>query len=68
MQKTLLKMLVSDFCVSSENAKKRRTVIHQRKLEMLKFFKDSLERRIASISASISILEEQIKRDTLEDT
>tara|TARA_B100000900_G_scaffold60479_1_gene45913 strand:+ start:455 stop:568 length:114 start_codon:yes stop_codon:yes gene_type:complete len=33
------------------------------KLDMLKNLKDSLERKIASVSASIEVLEMQIERD-----
>ena len=33
------------------------------KLDMLKNIKDSLERKIASVSASIDVLEKQIERD-----
>jgi len=59
-------MFATDFCLSTEQAMKRRTAIHQKKLEMLNFYRDSLERRIASVSASISTLENQIKRDSTE--
>jgi len=34
-----------------------------KKLEMLKYIKDSLERKIASVNASIQVLESQIDRD-----
>ena len=54
---------MSDLCSSSQAAQKRRHYFHKRKLEVLSFYKDSLERRIAAISASINVLEEQIARD-----
>ena len=56
-------MINSEFCSNSDFVSKRRINFHQRKLEMLKFYRDSLDRRIASISASIKVLEEQIERD-----
>lgn len=36
---------------------------HQRKLEMLRFWRDGLERQLAAINASITTLEGQIARD-----
>ena len=33
---------------------------------MLNYMKDSLERKIASVNASIEVLESQINRDTVE--
>tara|TARA_B100001250_G_C19480374_1_gene648432 strand:+ start:438 stop:614 length:177 start_codon:yes stop_codon:yes gene_type:complete len=56
-------MFISDFPLSAESAAKRRIYFQQRKLEMLNFYKDSLERRIASIAASIEVLELQISRN-----
>ena len=56
-------MIINDLCGINENMSKRRMYFHQRKLEMLKFYKDSLERRIAAINASIDVLETQIERD-----
>ncbi len=55
-------MFISDFCSSNDTATKRRTNYQQRKLELLKLYRDSLERRIAAISASIETLEVQISR------
>ena len=55
--------MISDYCLNTDFAKKRRQVFHQRKLEMLIFLRDSLERRISSVNASIDTLKEQIKRD-----
>jgi len=34
-----------------------------KKLEMLNYIKDSLERKIASVTATIEVLENQISRD-----
>ena len=35
----------------------------ERKLRMLRFWRDGLERQIAAVSAAISTLEQQIERD-----
>ena len=56
-------MITNDLCSKTESMSRRRMYFHQRKLEMLKFYKDSLERRIASVKASIEVLENQIERD-----
>ena len=53
-----------NFCDGSISSEKRRLFFHKKKLEMLRFFKDSLERRISSVNASISTLEAQIDRDS----
>ena len=45
----------------SSNEKKR--FYQHKKLEMLNYIKDSLERKIASVTASIEVLENQISRD-----
>ena len=45
----------------SSNEKKR--FYQHKKLEMLNYIKDSLERKIASVTASIEVLESQISRD-----
>ena len=57
-------MFISDICTSANSPEKRRTYFHKRKLEMLTMYRDSLERRISAISASIKTLEEQIDRDS----
>ena len=56
-------MLLSEFCNPNLDAKNRRYYVHKRRLEMLTFYRDSLERRIAAINASIQTLEDQIQRD-----
>tara|TARA_Y100001968_G_C19300510_1_gene688812 strand:- start:64 stop:252 length:189 start_codon:yes stop_codon:yes gene_type:complete len=52
------------YCNFSLNSEQRRLAFHKKKLEMLRFFKDSLERRISAVNASISTLESQIERDS----
>ena len=43
--------------------KEKKSFYQQKKLEMLNYIKDSLERKIASVKASIEVLESQINRD-----
>ena len=45
------------------SSKEKKSFYQQKKLEMLNYIKDSLERKIASVSASIEVLESQINRD-----
>ena len=47
------------FCSSKES----KSFLQSMKLEMLKSIKDSLERKTASVLASIEVLERQIERD-----
>ena len=54
------------FNCNSKSSKERKSFYQNKKLEMLNFVKDSLERKIASVSASIEVLENQIKRDNIE--
>ena len=49
-------------CYSKSSKEKKRFYQHK-KLEMLNYIKDSLERKIASVTASIEVLESQISRD-----
>ncbi|KGG15285.1 MULTISPECIES: hypothetical protein [unclassified Prochlorococcus] len=56
-------MIIADICSSNSTAQKRRQNFYHRKLELLSMYRDSLERRIVAINASISKLEEQINRD-----
>ena len=44
-------------------SKEKKSFYQHKKLEMLNYIKDSLERKIASVTASIQVLENQIKRD-----
>ncbi len=45
------------------STKDKKSFYQQKKLEMLNHIKDSLERKIASVNASIDVLESQISRD-----
>ncbi len=56
-------MLTSEICSSIDTAKKRRYFFNKKKLEALQFYRDSLERRIAAINASIDTIQLQLKRD-----
>ena len=47
----------------SKSSKEKKTFYQHKKLEMLNYIKDSLERKIASVTASIEVLESQISRD-----
>ena len=47
-------------------SKEKKSFYQNKKLEMLNYMRDSLERKIASITASIEVLENQINRDTVE--
>ena len=46
-----------------KSTKEKKSFYQHKKLEMLKYIKDSLERKIASVTASIEVLEAQISRD-----
>ena len=60
IEKTIdLKVL---FC-SSKTSKESKSSFQNLKLEMLNNLKDSLERKTASVLASIEVLERQIERD-----
>lgn len=50
------------FC-SSKSSKESKSFFQNMKLEMLNNIKDSLERKTASVTASIDVLEKQIERD-----
>ena len=45
------------------SSKEKKSFYQNKKLEMLNYIKDSLERKIASVKASIEVLESQISRD-----
>ena len=55
-------MFITDFCSSNDSPHKRKLNYQNKKLELLKLYKDSLERRIAAINASIEVLEQQINK------
>ena len=46
-----------------KSSKEKKSYFQNKKLEMLNYIKDSLERKIASVTASIEVLESQISRD-----
>ena len=46
-----------------KSSKDKKSFYQLKKLEMLNYIKDSLERKIASVNASIDVLESQISRD-----
>ena len=46
-----------------KSSKEKKIFYQNKKLEMLNYIKDSLERKIASVNASIDVLESQISRD-----
>ena len=48
-------------------SKEKKNYYQHKKLKMLNYIKDSLERKMASVSASIDVLESQIKRDNEVD-
>ena len=54
------------FICNFKSSKEKKSYYQTKKLEMLNYIKDSLERKIASVTASIDVLENQIKRDTVE--
>ena len=56
-------MLLPIFCSTNTTPEGRRTYFHKRKLEMLRVYKDSLERRLSALLATIDTLEQQIARD-----
>ena len=45
------------------SSKEKKSFYQHKKLEMLNYIKDSLEGKIASVKASIEVLESQINRD-----
>ena len=46
-----------------KSSKEKKSFYQNKKLEMLNYIKDSLERKLASVTASIEVLESQIIRD-----
>ncbi len=51
-------------CSQESFSARRRKGFQFRRLEMLKYLRDALERRIAAVNASIATLESQISRDS----
>ncbi len=56
-------MLKKMFNYSFMSSKEKKSFFQHKKLEMLNYIKDSLEQKIASVNASIEVLESQISRD-----
>ena len=54
---------VKMFNCNFKSSKEKKSFYQHKKLEMLNYIKDSLERKIASVTASIEVLESQISRD-----
>lgn len=52
-----------DFCCSTGTTSSMRTRHQERKLELLRFWRDAAERRLAALDAAISTLNQQIERD-----
>ena len=46
-----------------KSSNEKKSFYQHKKLEMLNYIRDSLERKIASVTASIEVLESQISRD-----
>ena len=51
------------FNCTFKSSKEKKSFYQQKKLEMLNYIKDSLDRKLASVTASIEVLESQINRD-----
>ena len=51
------------FNCNFKSSKEKKSFYQHKKLEMLNYVKDSLERKIAAVKASIEVLEGQISRD-----
>ena len=51
------------FNCNFKTSKEKKSFYQHKKLEMLNYIKDSLERKVASVTASIEVLESQINRD-----
>ena len=54
------------FNCNFKSSKEQKSFYQIKKLEMLNYIKDSLERKIASVNASIEVLENQINRDSAD--
>ena len=55
------------FNCNFKSSKEKKSFYQNKKLEMLNYIKDSLEGKIASVKASIEVLESQINRDNEVD-
>ena len=56
------------FKASSDLMKMKRLGFHKKRLEMLLYFRDSLERRLAATEASIATLKKQINEENDKNT
>ena len=61
--KSLFIIKIKMFNCYFKSSKEKKSFYQHKKLEMLNYIKDSLERKIASVTASIEVLESQISRD-----
>ena len=52
---------------SCSSSKETKSFLQLKKLEMLNNIKDSLERKTASVNASIEVLQKQIERDKVNN-
>ncbi len=52
-------------CGFSTSSDERHKLRQERKLRILKYIRDAIERRLASVNASIETLEKQIERDNV---
>ena len=60
---TIFRILKKMFYCNLKSSKEKKSFYQNKKLEMLNYIKDSLERKIASVNASIEVLKNQINRD-----
>lgn len=61
-------LLLPPFCCSTEtDLNVRRRHHQQRKMAMLSFWRDGLERQLAAINATIGTLQQQMDRDAQSD-
>ncbi len=57
----------TEFCNNGFFDSERKLKFHKRKMFFLTYLRDSLERRLSSVNASIDTLQKQIDRDNLND-
>ncbi|CAK6694403.1 hypothetical protein IFHNHDMJ_01619 [Synechococcus sp. CBW1107] len=50
-------------CASEEDSRTSRRRYQERKLRMLSFWRDGIERQLAAVTAAINTLEAQMRRD-----
>ena len=63
-----VRMLPPFFCQPSCDSSHWRNHHQQRKLEMLRFWRDGLERQLAAVNAAMTTLEGQIQRDHSDES